>query len=71
MKALTEGYECYVAFIVQMKPMKIFTPNYSTHEEFGEVLEEAERAGVKILVYDCIVTPDTMTVDSPIPHEFR
>lgn len=31
MKAVTEGYECYVAFIVQMKPMKIFTPNYSTH----------------------------------------
>lgn len=71
MKAIKEGYECYAAFVVQMKPMKVFTPNYATHEEFGKVLEEAEKAGVKILVYDCLVTPDSMTVDAPIPHEFR
>jgi DNA-binding sugar fermentation-stimulating protein len=35
------------------------------------VLEEAYRKGVGILVYDCIVQPDSMTVDSPIPFRFR
>jgi len=71
MEALDEGYECYIALIVQMKGMKSFTPNYSTHEEFGIVLEQAYRKGVKILVYDCLITPDSMTVDSPLPFRFR
>ena len=71
MEALDEGYECYIALIVQMKGMKSFTPNYSTHEEFGIFLEKAYRKGVKILAYDCLITPDSMTVDSPLPFSFR
>ena len=71
MDALDEGYECYVALVVQMKGMRYFTPNYSTHEEFGVVLEEAYRKGVRILVYDCVNTPDSMEIDSPIPLRFR
>jgi len=71
MRALDEGYECYVALIVQMKGMSYFTPNYATHEEFGKVLEEAYEKGVKILVYDCLVTEDSMKVDSQLPFRFR
>lgn len=70
-RAVEEGYECYVAFVIQMKPMVYFTPNYATHEEFGQVLEEVNKAGVGILAYDCIVEPDSMTVDSPVPVRFR
>ncbi len=70
-KAVEEGFDCYVAFVVQMKGMDYFTPNYATHEEFGRVLKEVNEAGVGILVYDCIVTPDSMTVDSPLPYRFR
>jgi len=69
--ALDEGYETYIALIVQMKGMKAFTPNYETHEEFGKELQKAYEKGVGILVYDCIVEPDSMTVDSPIPFGFR
>ena len=57
--------------IVQMKGMKYFIPNYDTHEEFGTTLEEAYNTGVRILVYDCKVTEDTMTVDSELPFRFR
>ena len=70
-RAVDEGYECYAAFVIQMKPMRYFTPNYATHEEFGQVLEEVNKAGVGILAYDCIVEPDSMTVDSPVPVRFR
>ena len=70
-QASKEGYECYVAFIVQMKGMTCFMPNYATHEEFGRVLQEVHESGVRILVYDCQVTPDTMTVDKPLPFRFR
>ena len=70
-RTLEEGYECYVAFVIQMKPMRFFTPNYETHEDFGITLEEVNRAGVGILAYDCIVEPDSMVLDSPVPVRFR
>jgi len=70
-EALEEGYECYIALVVQMKGMRYFTPNYATHEEFGTVLQEAYGKGVRILVYDCLNTEDSMAVDSPLPFRFR
>ena len=71
MEALDEGYECYIALVVQMEGMRYFTPNYDTHEEFGIVLEEANKKGVKILVLECRNTPDTMEIVSQIPFRFR
>ena len=65
-KAITEGYEAYILFVIQMKKIKEFTPNYITHQAFGEALKNAEKSGVKILAYDCIVTPDTLKIDAPI-----
>ena len=63
---LDEGYEAYILILVQMSDVKYFTPNYDTHPEFGEALEKAAQKGVKILCYDCDVTPDTMTVGNPV-----
>lgn len=70
-RCVSEGYEAYVALVVQMKGMKIFEPNYATHHEFGEEMERAEKSGVGILVYDCVVTEDSMAVDSPLPHRYH
>ena len=42
-------------------------PNWETHWEFGETLQEAERAGVHILAYDCLVEPDRMEIQDPVP----
>ena len=63
---LDEGYEAYIMILVQMSNVKYFTSNYDTHPEFGKALEKASRKGVKILCYDCNVTPDTMTVGKPV-----
>ena len=68
--ALSEGYEAYVALVVQMKGMRVFTPNYGIHREFGEELERAVSMGVGLMVYDCLVTEDSMIVDSPLPWSF-
>lgn len=65
--AVREGYEAYVLFVIQMKGMKCFKPNDITHPAFGETLRAAAGRGVHVLAYDCIVTPDTMTVDAPVP----
>ena len=65
-RAHEEGYEAYVLFVIQMKGVQGFTPNDITHPAFGEALRQAHKAGVHVLAYDCLITPDTMAVDLPV-----
>lgn len=60
-KAAQEGYQCYAAFVIQMEGITEVHPNIETHKEFGEALEEAENAGVKVLYLGCSVTEDTLS----------
>ncbi len=69
-ECVEEGFEAYVAFVVQMKGMKRFEPNRATDPAFSEELERACGKGVGILVYDCAVEEDSMEVDSPLPFGF-
>lgn len=61
-KAAQEGYQCYAAFVIQMEGITEVRPNIETHREFGEALEEAENAGVKVLYLGCAVTEDTLKI---------
>ena len=65
-EAKKHGYESYILFVIQMKGIKSFTPNYKTHKEFGDALKKANDAGVKILAYDCIVDTNMLKIDKPI-----
>lgn len=65
-KAKNDGYDSYILFVIQMKGIKEFKPNYKTHREFGRALVNAEKAGVKILAYDSIVTKNTLKIDTPV-----
>lgn len=60
------GYEAYLLFVIQMDKVKYFTPNCETHPQFGEALKKASQEGVKLLAYDCAVTPDSMEIKSPV-----
>ena len=62
-KARSEGYYCGVAFVIQMPKVREVRPNINTHPEFGEALEEAKAAGVRVLFLGCDVRPDSLTVD--------
>ncbi len=62
-----EGYQCTVCIIIQMKGCRLFCPNERTHPEFGVALRQAAAAGVRVLAMDCRVTPDSLTVDQPVP----
>lgn len=61
-KAVEEGYEAYVFFVIQMKGVRYFTPNIDTHLAFAEALQEAAGAGVHILAYDCNVTKEEIAL---------
>lgn len=66
-RAKAAGYEAAVCFVLQMAPMKRFSPNDETHPAFGEALRRAAQAGVEILAYECAVTPNSLRMTRPVP----
>lgn len=65
-RAEKEGYETYVFFVIQMKDVRYFIPNEDTHPAFAQMLRKAEKSGVRILAYDCDVTPDSIAIRNPV-----
>jgi sugar fermentation stimulation protein A len=60
-QSIEDGYEAYLFFIIQMKGVLYFTPNYKTHTAFGKSLSKAAKQGVKVIALDCEVAPDAIT----------
>ena len=65
-KCMEDGYEAYLMFVIQMEDVSYFEPNCKTHPEFAQALENAEKAGVHILAYDCIVRKDLINLAKPV-----
>lgn len=65
-KAVEEGYEGYIIFLIQMKGVSYFTTNDIQDPRFADALREAKERGVKILAYDSIVGKDTITIGDPV-----
>lgn len=66
-RAVEQGHRAAVVFVIQMKGVRHFCPNDATHAAFGEALRRAADAGVRVLAYDCVVTADSLKIDSPVP----
>ena len=66
-RCVQEGYRAGVLFVIQMKGVSRFEPNEATDPKFAGALRTAAEHGVEIFAYDCLVTPDSMTVDAPVP----
>lgn len=61
-KATAEGFLCTAAFVIQMEGVHEVRANTATHREFGDALELAKAAGVKIICMECRVSEDTLEV---------
>lgn len=57
-KAKKDGYRAILGFVIQMDGVKEVRPNVTMHEEFGEAMDEARKAGVEVLFLTCHVEPD-------------
>ena len=62
-----EGYDAHAVFVIQMRGVHYFIPNYATHPGFGEALAAAGESGVRIIALDCIVGPDTLEINDFVP----
>ena len=69
MRAVEEGYEACMVFVIQMSGMKLFVPNESTDPDFSEVLREAYSRGVGITCLGCSVLEDGIQIDSEVPFD--
>ena len=65
-RAHEAGFEAGILFVIQMKGARRMEPNWRTHEAFGEALQKAQAAGVKVLAYDCRVETDLLELDEPV-----
>ncbi|MBQ2915620.1 MAG: DNA/RNA nuclease SfsA [Clostridia bacterium] len=65
-KCIDDGYEAYILFVIQMKGVSYFTPNDLTHKEFGDTLRRASKKGVRIIAVDCIISSDSIEIDSEV-----
>ena len=61
-KAKREGYVAYIAFVIQMNGIKEVRANMNTHMEFGVAVEEAQKAGVKVLMLECNVSENEIKI---------
>jgi sugar fermentation stimulation protein A len=66
-KAVHEGYNGAVLFVVQMKGCRAFAPNREMDGAFADALLQASREGVQILAYDSIVKEDELVLGGPLP----
>lgn len=64
--AKREGYEAAILFLVQMRGPDCFIPNGDMDSEFARTLLEIEKAGVRVLVYDCLVREDEIVIGEAI-----
>lgn len=65
-KAKQNGYRSAVIFVIQMKGCDCFTPNTQHDPAFAKELKRAAENGVEIIAVDCIITPDSITIDERI-----
>ena len=63
------GHAAALLIVIQMKGVRVFRPNRRTHPAFADALAHAWDAGVQVLARDCLVTPDSLTLDQPVAVE--
>ncbi|MGI6084881.1 MAG: DNA/RNA nuclease SfsA [Acetivibrionales bacterium] len=66
-KAVLEGYDAYIVFIVQMKGVFSFATNIKMHPEFGCELQKAIESGVHVLCFDSYTGKDYISLGDPVP----
>ena len=64
------GTDAHVLFIVQMQGVCSLQANRETDPAFADALISAKEAGVGIHAVDCLVTPQSVIANAPVPIEY-
>ena len=66
-RAAETGLDTTLFFVVQFQNAHSVAPNDDTHPAFGEALREAAAHNVKVCAFDCLVTPDSLSIRREVP----
>lgn len=66
-RCVQEGYQAWAVFVIQMEGVRHFSPNWTTHPQFGQALIQAQSAGVRLLAMDCHVTETSLAIRAQVP----
>ena len=69
-KLKLSGTDAHVLFIVQMQDVISLQANRETDPAFADALLAAKEAGVGIHAVDCLVMPDSVVANEPVPVEY-
>ena len=65
-EAKKDGYESYIFFLLQFKGARNFSANRKMDPVFAEAVDEAIDNDVKVLVYDSVVTKDSIIISNKV-----
>lgn len=65
--AVQAGHGGAIIFMAQRGDAQRFHPNDETDPQFGQAVRMARKAGVKVLAFNCNVTPQTIEIKEEIP----
>ncbi|MGC6767178.1 DNA/RNA nuclease SfsA [Enterococcus sp. LJL51] len=68
-RAISEGYQCYVLFVIQFEQVDKATINTEMQPALTEAIEAGQKLGLNVLAYNCEVTPETIRVLKEIPFD--
>ena len=65
--AVSGGLDATICFVIQMENILSMRPNDETHPAFGDALREAAAAGVRVMAWECAVTPESLAITRSVP----
>lgn len=70
-RARQEGCRAVIFFLVQRGEAEAFSPADCIDPEYGRLLREVAKAGVEVLAYRSVVTPETVEIGTRLPLSFQ
>jgi sugar fermentation stimulation protein A len=70
-RAVKEGCEGVVFFLIQMPGCRRFAPHGKMDPSFAEALKTAAANGVRVLAYDAEVTAGSLVIGKPVPVDLE
>lgn len=67
--ARKEGFNCAIAFVIQMEGINEVRPNVETHPEFGEAIKKAKEAGVEVWFLCCNLKENELMIIDQIKEK--
>lgn len=62
-----QGHQALAIFMIQMRPVRAFSPHDRMHPAFGLALRKAAQAGVEVLALDCVTEEQGMQLGTAVP----